>query len=202
MRRHFVWNDWWSFLRWASVVEPAQGPGGLYVGCYLALHSSLSLPPSWPSLLPHCHARVRVKGGERLRDWVRLGGAVWASGALCACMLGRVRLLVPGGPQPARLLCPGNLPGKNAGVGCHLPRQGIFLTQGSNPRPLHLLHWQAGFFFGCFFLLCCFFAVEPAGNHYSATKMRWKFNDLFSIHDQQGPTVYSTGNCAQYSIIT
>ena len=32
-------------------------------------------------------------------------------------------------------------PDKNTGVGCHFLLQGIFLTQGSNPRPLHLLHW-------------------------------------------------------------
>ncbi|KAB0357453.1 hypothetical protein FD754_001609 [Muntiacus muntjak] len=31
----------------------------------------------------------------------------------------------------------------NTGVGCHFLLQGIFLTQGSNPCPLHLLHWQA-----------------------------------------------------------
>ena len=37
-----------------------------------------------------------------------------------------------------------NPPGKNTGVDCHLLLQGIFLTQGSNPRLLHLLHWQAG----------------------------------------------------------
>ena len=42
---------------------------------------------------------------------------------------------------PARLLCQGDFPGKNTGVGCHFPLQGIFPTQGSNP---HLLHWQAG----------------------------------------------------------
>ena len=30
--------------------------------------------------------------------------------------------------------------GKNTGVGCHFPLQGIFPTQGSNPC---LLHWQA-----------------------------------------------------------
>ena len=29
---------------------------------------------------------------------------------------------------------------KNTGVGCHFLLQGIFLTQGSNPRLLHLLH--------------------------------------------------------------
>ena len=44
--------------------------------------------------------------------------------------------------QPARLLCPWNFPGKNTGVGCHALLHGIFLTQGSNPRLLCLLHWQ------------------------------------------------------------
>ena len=35
------------------------------------------------------------------------------------------------------------LPGKNSGVGCQSLLQGIFPTQGSNPRLLWLLHWQA-----------------------------------------------------------
>ena len=35
-------------------------------------------------------------------------------------------------------------PGKNTGVGCHIFVQWIFLTQGSNPHLLCLLHWQAG----------------------------------------------------------
>ena len=38
----------------------------------------------------------------------------------------------------------GDSPGKNTGVGCHALLQGIFPTQGSNPRLLHFLHWQAG----------------------------------------------------------
>ena len=42
--------------------------------------------------------------------------------------------------EPASLLCPWDSPGKNAGKGCHILFQGIFLTQGFN---LHLLHWQA-----------------------------------------------------------
>ena len=42
--------------------------------------------------------------------------------------------------QPARLLCPWNVPGEKAGVGCHVLLQGLFSTQGLN---LHLLHWQA-----------------------------------------------------------
>ena len=48
--------------------------------------------------------------------------------------------LRPYGLQPARLLCPWNSPGKNIGVGCHAPLQGIFPTQGSNPHLLCLLH--------------------------------------------------------------
>ena len=34
-----------------------------------------------------------------------------------------------------------SIPGKNTGAGCHLLLQGIFLTQGSNPHLLCLLHW-------------------------------------------------------------
>ena len=35
----------------------------------------------------------------------------------------------------------GNFLDKNPGEGCHFPLQGLFLTQGSNPRLLRLLHW-------------------------------------------------------------
>ena len=40
--------------------------------------------------------------------------------------------------------CPWNFPDKNIGVGCHALLQWIFLTQGSNPCLLCLLHWQVG----------------------------------------------------------
>ena len=45
--------------------------------------------------------------------------------------------LQPHGPQPTRLLCPWDSPGKDIGVDCHFFLQGIFLTQGS---ALHLQH--------------------------------------------------------------
>ena len=45
--------------------------------------------------------------------------------------------------SPTRLLCPCDSLGKNTGVDCHALFQGIFRTQGSNPRLFHLLHWQA-----------------------------------------------------------
>ena len=38
----------------------------------------------------------------------------------------------------------GDSPGKNTGVGCHALLQGIFLTQGLNPRLLCLLRRQVG----------------------------------------------------------
>ena len=49
----------------------------------------------------------------------------------------------PHGLQPDRLLCPWDSLGKNTGVGCHFLLQGIFPTQGSNPRLPCLLDWQA-----------------------------------------------------------
>ena len=50
----------------------------------------------------------------------------------------------PYGLEPARLLCPWDAPGKSTEVGCHALLQELFPTQGSNPRLLHLPHWQAG----------------------------------------------------------
>ena len=41
-----------------------------------------------------------------------------------------------------RVLCPGDFPGKNTGVGCHFLLQRIFLTQELNLDLLCLLHWQ------------------------------------------------------------
>ena len=41
------------------------------------------------------------------------------------------------------LLCPWDFPGKNTGVCCNFLLQWIFITQGSYPRLLCLLHWQA-----------------------------------------------------------
>ena len=48
--------------------------------------------------------------------------------------------LRPRGPWPARLLCPWDFSGKNAGAGCHFLTEGIFPTQGLNPCFLRLPH--------------------------------------------------------------
>ena len=52
--------------------------------------------------------------------------------------------LWPYGPQPTRLLCPWDSPGRNTGVSCHVLLQGIFPTQGWNPHLFYLLHWWVG----------------------------------------------------------
>ena len=60
--------------------------------------------------------------------------------------LSYVQLCAAPRPVAPRLFCPWDSPSKNIGVGCHALFQGIFLTQGSNPRLLCLLSWQARFF--------------------------------------------------------
>ena len=73
-------------------------------------------------------------------------GIRYILGNHCVCLVASVmsNSMRPYGLSPTRLLCPCDSPGKNSGVGCHALLQGIFLTQESNLRLLHLLHWQAG----------------------------------------------------------
>ena len=55
-----------------------------------------------------------------------------------------VRLCDPMDCSPPGSSVHGDSPGKNTGMGCYFPLQGIFPTQGSNPRLLGLLKWQTG----------------------------------------------------------
>ena len=75
------------------------------------------------------------------RDAKRSEQSAWPD-VIKACVLSHVRLFAAAWTVAARLLCLWNLPGKNTGVGCCSLLQGIFPTQGSNPRLLCLLHWQ------------------------------------------------------------
>ena len=71
---------------------------------------------------------------------------VWACRHTCVlgCFSSLLTLQQSHGLKPARLLCPWDFPGKNTGVGCRAPLQGIFPTQGSNPCLLHFPLWQVG----------------------------------------------------------
>ena len=71
-----------------------------------------------------------------------------AKKGVCTCLCARCHSdvsdsLRPQGPQPTRLLCPWDFPGKDAGVGCRFLLQGLFPAQGSSSRFLRLLHRQA-----------------------------------------------------------
>ena len=131
-----IWRILWAdsgttkhtFLR--SSVWPGQTS---LVDCSTFLHAE----PEWsPGILaPQC---------PNLRN---LGGEVCVRARACARTLSCSVMsdsLWPHGLQPARLFCPWDSPGKNTGVDCHALLQGIFLTQGSNPCLLWLLHWQVG----------------------------------------------------------
>ena len=81
--------------------------------------------------------------------------AVCVCVCVCMCMCAHTRaqllqsyltLCNPMDCSPLGSSVHGNFPGKNTGVGWHALLQGIFLTQGSNPRLLCLLHWQVGFY--------------------------------------------------------
>ena len=60
--------------------------------------------------------------------------------ALCAVVSSSLHSMDCG----SRLLCPWDFSDKNTGVSWYFLLQGIFPIQGSNPRLLCLLHWQAG----------------------------------------------------------
>ena len=93
-----------------------------------------------------------MKPGSWKTGFALIEGTAWGHGFRNGCSLPACLLrpsiesdsLRPHGWKPTRLLCPWDSPGKNTGVGCHAVLQGIFLTQGSNPCLLRLLHWQAG----------------------------------------------------------
>ena len=95
-----------------------------------------------------------------INRWINKGDVVHTHNGMLCVLSHSVMFnsLWPCGLQPVRLLCPWNSPGKNTGVGCHFLLQGIFLTQGSNPDLLCLLHgevdsltvWHLGSPVGCY----------------------------------------------------
>ena len=78
---------------------------------------------------------------------VTIAGLINIHHLMHACMVScfsHVWWLQSYGLWPARLLCPLNSPGKNTGLGCHALLQGIFPTQGLNPRLLCQVLYQLG----------------------------------------------------------
>ena len=76
--------------------------------------------------------------------------------------------------QTARLLCPGNSPGKNTGVGSHFLIQGVFVTQESSLRVLYCSR---------------FFTAKPLGKpnyantiHYTSLVFAILPDNCFTLH--------------------
>ena len=118
----------------ACEINHCQNSIGIVQNIILCLSSPLSFL-----------ARVKTFVSSQIPSWV----LKQLNTAVCACVCVCVRTCAQ--------LCPAlfdsmdcspshsslwDSPGKNTGVGCHFLLQGIFLTQGSNPCLLHLLHWQ------------------------------------------------------------
>ena len=66
-------------------------------------------------------------------DLSRITDDLW----YCYCLVTKSSLTLCDPMDSAMLLCPWDFPVKNPGVGCHFLLQGIFLSQGLNPRILH-----------------------------------------------------------------
>ena len=123
---------WVSFNLFSSELYGLPGYGICFLehrsDRYLAIVSlhklvaTFSLLPLRPLSCVHCSTWWCPK---RPSEWV------------CSVVLGVSDSWRPHGLQPARLLCPWDSPGKSTGVGCQVPLQGIFPTQGLNPRLLH-----------------------------------------------------------------
>ena len=103
--------------------------------------------PAVHHLWHHQSLGASRSGGGMLMTVNLLLSSIWWE-LLAAEKLRKVKVLVtqfcpdclrPHEPQPTRLLCPWDSPGKHTGVGCHFLLQGIFPTEGSN---LFLLHWE------------------------------------------------------------
>ena len=83
--------------------------------------------------------------GEFFINWATKEALCWSSTCVHAQSLQSYPTLCnPMDYNLPRYSVHGNSLGKNTGVGCHILLQGIFLTQGSNPCLLCLLHWQTG----------------------------------------------------------
>ena len=80
---------------------------------------------------------------QTLLGWLSSPGHLWVKPKLCACVLSHfshVRLFAT--PWAVAHQAPLSMGFSRQEVGCQTHLQGVFPTQGSNPR-LHLLHWQA-----------------------------------------------------------
>ena len=100
---HIRWPKYWSF---SFSISPSNEYSGL-ISFRMDWLDLLAVQGALKSLLQHHSSKASV-----LQLMVQFS---------CACALSHFvsDSLQPYGPQPTRLPCPWNSPGKNTGVGCH-----------------------------------------------------------------------------------
>ena len=125
-------------MDWVRESAEAPGTAVLIVWQFDFWKESLGTPWSW-----HYHGsfgRTWCTGPVPLTREPQHCGSIHWTPCMPAKSLQSHPTLRPSGLKPTRLLCLWNFPGKTTDVGCHFLLQGIFPTQGSNPRHLSLLH--------------------------------------------------------------
>ena len=101
--------------------------------------SKFLLTIAWPPLDTSCLRQSYSTARNLLYNGV---GELLSDHHPCHTYLWRIQSCPTLGNPPAPLSM--GFSSKNTTLCCHTLPQGIFLTQGSNPHPLCLLHWQAG----------------------------------------------------------
>ena len=121
---------------WSSRLPllPSQGPGNMWKRELRGERHRTSFFLQEPAARAASRAAAQL-GSQKSPIYLGMKFAI----IVLSCSVASDSLL-PHGLKPARLLCPGDLPGKNTGVSCHALLHGIFPTQGSNPHLLRLLH--------------------------------------------------------------
>ena len=122
----WAWTESWSSWVWDIVFGSSLGEGSLLWS--EGNHHCFIFPP----FVPVTSSWGKVSG-EVIYSCSEAASHPLTLGVLpLAC-----ELRSPHGLWPARLLCPCESPGEDAGVGCHFLLQGIFPTQGLNSSHLH-----------------------------------------------------------------
>ena len=75
-------------------------------------------------------------------------------------------------------------------MGSHSLLQGIFPTQGSNPRLSHLLHWQAGSL-----------PLAPPRSHMACGQKKKKIFFFFCIFTVGGCVLWGVGNLTFIKVV-
>ena len=111
------------------------------------LSSFLSFSPHFNNSALRMHFTINGDSNHLRIEWqCVLVESIWACFCqilpiwnyfVCVCVLVVPDSLQPHGLEPARLFCPWDFPGKNAGVDSSFLLQGNFLPWGLNPGLLH-----------------------------------------------------------------